>query len=193
MRQSKITRKTKETDISAVLNIDGGGNYSIETGVGFLDHMLELFARHSGIDLELKCKGDIHIDGHHSAEDIGIVLGKAFAEAAGDGRGIERYASVMLPMDETLVMAATDICGRSSLCFNAPMPSAKAGDLDTELVKEFFSAFIGNFPIALHIKLMYGDNTHHIIEAIFKAAAVTLKKALTVSGDRIPSTKGTIV
>ena len=171
MRTSKIERKTFETDINLKLNIDGTGKSVIDTGIGFLDHMLTLFAKHGRFNMELTCKGDTYGDFHHSAEDIGIVMGKAFREALGDMRGICRYADIMLPMDETLVLAAVDISGRSYLVFDAEFTSQKIGDFDTELVKEFFEAFASNAGITLHIKKIHGGNSHHIAEACFKAVA----------------------
>lgn len=195
MRESKIERKTFETDISLSLNIDGTGKSVINTGIGFLDHMLTLFAKHGRFDMEITCKGDTYVDFHHSAEDIGIVLGKAFREALGDMRGINRYADIMLPMDETLVLGAVDISGRSYLVFDVEFTSQKIGDFDTELVKEFFEAFASNAGITLHIKKIHGGNSHHIAEACFKAAARIMGKACEVDErfkNEIPSTKGVL-
>lgn len=195
MRESKIERKTFETDINLKLNIDGTGKSTISTGIGFLDHMLTLFAKHGRFDIELSCKGDTYVDFHHSAEDIGIVMGKAFREALGDMRGICRYADIMLPMDETLVLAAVDISGRSYLVFDAEFTSQKIGDFDTELVKEFFEAFASNAGITLHIKKIHGGNSHHIAEACFKAVARTMGKACSIDErckNEIPSTKGVL-
>ena len=194
MRESAIDRKTFETDINLKLNIDGTGKSVIDTGIGFLDHMLTLFAKHGRFDMELTCKGDTYVDFHHSAEDIGIVIGKAFREALGDMRGICRYADIMLPMDETLVLAAVDISGRSYLVFDAEFTSQKIGDFDTELVKEFFEAFASNAGITLHIKKIHGGNSHHIAEAMFKAFGKALDEACT-KDERIKSvlsTKGTL-
>ncbi len=195
MRCSQINRKTNETDISLKLNIDGSGVSCISTGIGFLDHMLTLFAKHGRFDLDITCKGDVWVDFHHSTEDIGICLGKAFKEALGDMKGINRYADIHLPMDEALVLAAVDISGRSYLVFDAEFPTYKIGDFDTELFKEFFEAFAANAGITLHIKKIYGGNSHHIGEACFKAAARVLGEAASVNPkckDDIPSTKGVL-
>ncbi len=193
MRTSVIERKTAETDIKIELNLDGSGNSSISTGCGFLNHMLTLFAKHGRFDLNVCCKGDIDVDYHHTAEDIGIALGQAFKECVGDGAGITRYADIILPMDESLILCAADICGRAYLGFGLELKARKVGDFDTELVNEFFAAFVGNFPIALHIKQLDGKNTHHIIEGSFKAVARVLSAALKINKDtvnEIPSTKG---
>ena len=189
---TEIKRKTAETDISLSLSIYGGGKHEIETGAGFLDHMLTLFAVHGGFDLAVKCVGDTNVDYHHTAEDIGICLGDAFAREL-DVRGIARYGDITLPMDETLVLAAVDVSGRALLCFDLGALTEKFGDFDTELVKEFFTAFVRRSGITLHIKLFYGENTHHKIEAAFKATARALAKALVKDGtDNVPSTKGVI-
>ena len=195
MRQAEIKRTTKETDISLSLNIDGKGHSEINTGCGFLDHMLTLFVSHGRFDLNLTCKGDVQVDYHHTAEDIGIVLGKAFAEAMGDKRGITRYGSFLLPMDEALIMTALDISGRAYLVHDLDIPSKKVGDFDTELCEEFWRAFAFNSQITLHIKQLSGTNSHHIIEGAFKSVARALKQALTVDEKlcgEIPSTKGVL-
>lgn len=188
----KIKRKTAETDIELSFDLYGKGACGIDTGCGFLNHMLTLFAVHGGFDLEVKCKGDTDVDYHHTAEDIGICLGDAFKEAL-DVRGIERYGDIILPMDETLVMAAVDVSGRQVLAFDLGELNQKVGDFDTELVKEFFTAFVRRSGITLHIKLFYGENTHHKIEAAFKATARAIAKAVKKDGtDKIPSSKGVI-
>lgn len=195
MRTSVIERKTAETNIALTLNLDGTGKAEIETGVGFLDHMLTLFASHARFDLTLKCTGDTQVDDHHSAEDIGICLGQALANALGEKRGINRYASTMLPMDEALILSAIDISGRSCLCYDATYPTEKIGTFDTELVEEFLQAFVRNCPMSLHIKKLAGSNSHHIAEGIFKSIARSLKVAVAIDpslGDEIPSTKGVI-
>lgn len=195
MRKSEITRKTNETDIKLVLNIDGTGKSDINTKLGFLDHMLELFAKHSRMDLCVDCDGDIRVDGHHSAEDIGIALGNAFSKALGDKRGINRYADVILPMDEALVLCAVDISGRSHLSFTCDFPTEKIGSFDTELVREFFEAFVRSAGVTLHIKKLDGINSHHIAECVFKACARTLGEASAINprfADEIPSTKGVL-
>ena len=195
MRTAEIRRKTAETDIQLDLNIDGSGKSEISTGVGFLDHMLTLFSRHGRFDLNLVCKGDVDVDDHHSVEDIGICLGKAFAEAAGDMRGIKRYGNMILPMDETLILCAVDISGRSYLNFSLDIPTEKVGTFDTELAEEFFQAFVRNFPITLHIKQLEGKNSHHIIEGTFKAFGRAMKNAIEKDikyADEIPSTKGVL-
>ena len=195
MRTAEIRRKTAETDIQLDLNIDGSGKSEISTGVGFLDHMLTLFSRHGRFDLNLVCKGDVDVDDHHSVEDIGICLGKAFAEAAGDMRGIKRYGSMILPMDETLILCAVDISERSYLNIGLDIPTEKVGTFDTELAEEFFQAFVRNFPITLHIKQLEGKNSHHIIEGTFKAFGRAMKNAIEKDikyADEIPSTKGVL-
>lgn len=195
MRQSEIKRTTAETDIYLKLELDGCGKCNIDTGCGFLNHMLEIFAKHSRVNLDVKCKGDTDVDYHHTVEDIGIVLGQALSEALGDKRGITRYGSMILPMDETLVLTAMDISGRAHLSFDAPMLCAKVGEMDTELVEEFFLAFVRNSNVTLHIKLLDGKNTHHIIEGIFKSFARTLRQAVSIDsslGGEIPSSKGVL-
>lgn len=195
MRTSNIKRLTAETDIELVLDLDGKGRSDIDTGVGFLDHMLTLFAKHSRFDLSLKCKGDIQVDFHHTAEDIGIALGQAFLEAIGDKKGITRYADTTLPMDETLILSAIDISGRSYLAYDAECPTAKVGDFDTELSEEFWQGFVREGKVTLHIKKLDGKNSHHIIEGIFKSVARTLRKATRIDPElegEVPSTKGVL-
>lgn len=195
MRKSEINRKTAETDISLKLDIDGMGENKIDTGCGFLDHMLTLFSRHGGFDLELKCIGDTNVDYHHTVEDIGIVLGKALHEALGEMRGIKRYGSFILPMDESLILSAVDISGRSYLGFRLNIPTQRVGDFDTELVREFFEAFVRNANITLHISQLEGYNSHHIIEGAFKSVARSLKEAVAIEErfkNQIPSTKGVL-
>ena len=195
MRTSTITRKTAETDISLELNLDGSGNASIDTACGFMDHMLELFTRHGRFDLTIHCTGDIHVDYHHTIEDIGICLGKAFAKALGDKAGIRRYADTILPMDEALILSAVDISGRSYLGYDLQIPTQKVGSFDTELVEEFWLAFTRNAGLTLHIRQLAGRNSHHIIEGAFKSAARSLKQAVAIDKayfDEIPSTKGVL-
>ena len=193
MRTFEITRKTAETDIQLSLNLDGTGKSSIDTGCGFLNHMLTLFAAHGKFDLTVKCVGDTDVDDHHSAEDIGIVLGQAFQAALGDKRGITRYGSFLLPMDEALIMTAVDISGRSCLCYGLEIPTQKIGTFDTELVEEFFLAFTRNCPMSLHIRQLAGKNAHHIVEGAFKSVARSLKAAVALDGSNdIPSTKGVL-
>ncbi|MDR2616178.1 MAG: imidazoleglycerol-phosphate dehydratase HisB [Oscillospiraceae bacterium] len=195
MRTAEIRRKTTETDIALTLNLDGEGRGEIDTGIGFLDHMLTLFARHGRFDLSLKCDGDRYVDDHHSAEDIGICLGAAFSEAIGDGAGITRYGDIILPMDEALVLAAVDISGRGGLELTLPVDAPKVGSFDTELVREFFLAFTRRSGVTLHIQKLAGSNAHHIIEACFKAAARALSKAVALDirlQGEIPSTKGVL-
>ena len=195
MRNSVVKRKTGETDISLQLNLDGKGNSEIASGCGFLDHMLTLFAKHAGYDLAVSCKGDVEVDYHHSVEDIGIALGKAFYEALGDKRGIVRYGDIILPMDETLIMAAVDISGRDYISFRLDIPAEKVGDFDTELCEEFWMAFVREAKLTLHVTQLAGKNTHHIIEGTFKAVARALGKATATDEkrkDEIPSTKGVL-
>jgi imidazoleglycerol-phosphate dehydratase len=195
MRSSKIVRKTAETDISLSLCLDGSGKSVIDTGCGFLDHMLTLFAKHARFDLDVQCKGDIEVDYHHTAEDIGIALGCAFSEAIGDKRGIVRYGSIILPMDEALILSAVDISGRSYLGYALEIPTEKVGDFDTELVEEFFIAFTRNANLTLHVRSIAGKNSHHIIEGAFKSVARSLKAAVSIDSaakDEIPSTKGVL-
>ena len=195
MRIAEINRKTAETDISLRLDIDGKGNNSIDTGCGFLDHMLVLFSKHGRFDLTLTCKGDVEVDYHHTAEDIGICLGKAFTQALGDKKGIIRYGSMILPMDESLIMSAVDFSGRSYLAFGLEIPTSKVGDFDTELVEEFWLAFVREAQCNLHIKQLAGTNSHHIIEGTFKSVARSFKQAVAIDADyadEIPSTKGVL-
>ncbi|MCD8490583.1 MAG: imidazoleglycerol-phosphate dehydratase HisB [Geovibrio sp.] len=191
-RIAEITRKTNETDVYLKLNIDGSGESKITTGVGFLNHMLELFARHGGFDLEVIAKGDTNVDDHHTVEDIGICLGDAFKKALGDKKGIRRYGFFLLPMDETLIECAIDFSGRTYLNFAADIQAVRVGTFETELVEEFFKAFADRSSINLHIIKRFGRNTHHIIEGIFKAVARSIKDAVVVESDRIMSTKGTL-
>ena len=195
MRTATINRKTAETDISLSLNLDGRGTSRVQSGVGFLDHMLTLFAKHGRFDLELTCRGDVQVDDHHSVEDIGIALGQAFEQALGEKRGIYRYGSEILPMDEALILAAVDLSGRSALGFDLHYASQKVGSFDTELVEEFFLAFVRNCPCSLHMRQLAGTNTHHIIEGAFKAFARAMKTAVAIDpsfADEIPSTKGVL-
>jgi imidazoleglycerol-phosphate dehydratase len=193
MRTAEIKRETAETSITLSLDIDGSGRAEIDTGVGFLDHMLTLLARHSRIDLQVSAKGDTYVDDHHSVEDIGIVLGQAFSEALGDKRGIVRYGSCILPMDEALIMSAVDISGRAFLGYDLSIPTEKVGSFDTELVEEFWLGFVRNAGVTLHIKQLEGSNSHHIIEGAFKSIARTIREAVAIDSayaDEIPSTKG---
>lgn len=192
MRTAKIERKTKETDIKLSVDLDGKGQVSIDSGIGFFDHMLTALAVHSGVDMTVVCKGDLNVDGHHSVEDIGICLGKAFAEALGDKSGIARYGSAYVPMDEALAFCSLDISGRAFLVFNASFSDDRIGEFDTCLAEEFFRAFAFNAGITLHIRQEYGKNDHHICEAIFKAVAHALKQALASNGGGVLSTKGVL-
>lgn len=195
MRKEEIVRKTAETDIGLTLNIDGVGASTIDSGCGFLDHMLTLFAKHAGYDLTVACKGDTQVDYHHTVEDIGIALGRAFYNAVGDKRGVYRYGDIMLPMDETLVMAAVDLSGRDYLSISLELPTAKVGDFDCELCEEFWLAFVRESKITLHVKQLAGKNSHHIIEGVFKAVARALGKATAINEqrkDEVPSTKGVL-
>ena len=195
MREARIERKTAETDIMLTLNLDGSGKNDIQTGVGFLDHMLTLFAAHGRFDLTVRCTGDTQVDDHHSAEDIGICLGQAFAKALGDKRGITRYGSFLLPMDEALIQTAVDISGRSHLNFGLNIPTEKIGTFDTELVEEFFLAFVRCCPMSLHILQLAGKNSHHIVEGTFKSVARSLRMAVAIDAadpNAIPSTKGVL-
>ena len=196
MRTAELKRKTAETDIELKLNLDGTGKGTIQTGVGFMDHMLTLFARHGRIDLDVCCRGDTMVDDHHSVEDIGIVLGAALAKAMGDKRGIKRYGSMILPMDEALVLCALDLSGRSCLRYQAEIPSQKIGTFDTELVEEFFLAVTRSAGTTLHLRQMDGVSSHHIVEAMFKAFGRALREAVSIDeslGGEIPSTKGVLV
>ena len=194
MRQVEITRQTGETDITLKLNLDGTGRHDIQTGVGFFDHMLTGFARHGSFDLTVRCQGDTWVDDHHTVEDVGICLGQAFAKALGEMRGVERFGHILLPMDEALVLAAVDLSGRGMLCWDVPMPTAKVGTFDTELAKEFWLAFTRQAACTLHLRKLAGENSHHLIEGVFKAAARSLKQAAALTGgSEIPSTKGRLV
>ena len=195
MRTAQIDRATLETNIQLRLNLDGTGKSEIATGCGFLDHMLTLFASHGRFDLTVSCKGDTYVDDHHTVEDIGICLGKAFSEALGDKRGITRYGSFLLPMDEALIMTAVDISGRAYLGYHLEIPTQKIGTFDTELVEEFFLGFVRNCPMSLHIRKLAGTNSHHIAEGAFKSVARSLKAAVAIdpsAADAIPSTKGVL-
>ena len=194
-RQATISRKTKETEIAATIDLDGTGAFDIKTGVGFLDHMLEQLARHSLIDIKLAAAGDLHIDFHHTVEDSGIVLGQAFAKALGDKQGISRYASVHLPMDETLTRVSVDVSGRPYLIWDVTFSRDKLGEMDTELFREWFQAFAQNAGITLHIANLYGENNHHIAETCYKGLARALREAIAIDprqAGRVPSTKGTL-
>lgn len=193
MRTGEIKRVTGETDIDLSLTLDGTGKYDVDTGCGFLNHMLELFTRHGRFDMTVKCEGDTHVDDHHTVEDIGIAMGQAFKIALGDKKGIERYGDMILPMDETLILCAVDISGRACLNFDVEIPTEKVGTFDTELVKEFMTAFSRELGLTLHFVMLAGENSHHIIEAVFKAMARALAKAVKINeefADEIPSTKG---
>lgn len=195
MRKAEIKRKTAETDISLTFSLDGKGNSNVDTGCGFLDHMLTLFAKHGKFDLTVSCKGDTQVDYHHTVEDIGIALGNAFSQAIGDKKGIKRYGDTILPMDEALILSAVDISGRDLLCYDMEIPTEKVGDFDTELVEEFWLGFIRNAKITLHILMLEGSNSHHIIEGTFKSVARTLREAVAIDEefkDEIPSTKGVL-
>ena len=195
MRQVSINRKTKETDISLTLNLDGKGEGKINTGCGFFDHMLNLFSRHARFDLSVTCVGDTNVDYHHTVEDIGIVLGQAVKKALGDMKGIVRYGSTILPMDESLIITAIDISGRSFLKFDLPVRASKIGDFPVELVEEFFLAFVRHAGLTLHVVKMAGTNAHHIVEGTFKSFARSLKTAVSIDkdfADQIPSTKGVL-
>ena len=193
MRTSDISRVTAETDIRLSLDLDGRGTSEIDTGVGFLDHMLTLFARHGRFDLYVKAKGDVYVDDHHTVEDVGIVLGQAFAEAVGDKKGICRYGSCILPMDEALILCAADISGRDYLGYALDIPTEKVGTFDTELMEEFWLGFVRNARVTLHLRQLAGNNSHHIMEGAFKAAARALRQAVSIDSDyadEVPSTKG---
>ncbi len=193
MRQVEVHRKTKETDITIKLNLDGSGRYCNQTGVGFLDHMLDALAKQGRFDMEVTCTGDLQVDAHHTVEDIGIVLGQAVSKALGDMRGITRYGYMILPMDEALILTAIDLCGRSFLNYDVQIPAMKVGDFDTELVKEFFYGFVRHAAANVHIKQLAGENSHHIIEGVFKSFGKALGSACAVDpklGEEILSTKG---
>lgn len=194
-RKAKLARKTTETDITVELALDGTGAYDVQTGVGFLDHMLEQLARHSLIDLKVRAKGDLHIDAHHTTEDTGIAIGEALAKALGDKRGITRYGNAVAPMDEACTEVSLDISGRPYLIWRVKLPAAKLGDMDTELFREFFQALAQNAGITLHVENRYGENTHHIVESSFKALARALRQAIAIDprrADAVPSTKGVL-
>ena len=193
MRTATIKRKTKETDIAVSVNLDGTGASDVATGIGFFDHMLDLLARHSGIDITVKANGDLHVDHHHTTEDVGIALGQAVKQALGDMAGITRYAGVHLPMDETLSLVVIDISGRPVLVFKVEFPRDKIGEFDTELVREWFQAFAMNAGITLHVETLYGENSHHISESCFKGLARALRAAVAIdprANGAVPSTKG---
>jgi imidazoleglycerol-phosphate dehydratase len=195
MRRASVKRATKETDIAVSVDLDGSGKADIKTGIGFFDHMLEQIARHSLIDISVTAKGDLHVDLHHTVEDVGIALGTALRQALGDMRGIARYADIHLPMDEALTRAALDVSGRPYLVWKVTLTRAKIGTFDTELVREFFQAFAQNAGVTLHIESLYGRNNHHIVETCFKALARALRAAVALDpreADRIPSTKGSL-
>jgi imidazoleglycerol-phosphate dehydratase len=195
MRAASVSRRTAETDVAVSVALDGTGKAEIATGVGFLDHMLELFARHALIDLQVKVTGDLHVDDHHTTEDTGIALGQAVLQALGDKKGIARYADLHLPMDETLSRVALDISGRPFLVFRSAFPTEKIGAFDTQLVREFFQAFAINAGVTLHLETLYGENSHHIAESLFKGTARALRRAVAVDPreeGRVPSTKGTL-
>lgn len=195
MRTAEIVRKTVETDITLTLALDGSGKSEIDTGCGFLDHMLTLFSRHGRFDLKVRCKGDTYVDDHHTVEDVGISLGQAFKTALGDKKGINRYGSKILPMDEALILTAVDLSGRGYLGFDLQIPTEKVGTFDTELVEEFWLGFIRNAECTLHIRQLAGTNSHHIIEGAFKSAARSLREAVAIDldfADEIPSTKGVL-
>ena len=195
MRQATIARQTAETDITLTLNLDGSGAGDIDTGCGFLNHLLTLFARHARFDLAVRCTGDTDVDDHHTVEDVGIALGLALSQALADLRGVTRYGDITLPMDEALILAAVDLSGRATLCYDAPTPAAKVGTFDTELGKEFFLALVREARITLHVKKLAGENSHHIIEGVFKAVARALRQAVAIdpaASGEIPSTKGTL-
>ncbi len=194
MRRAELARKTAETDITLSLDLDGTGRYDIRTGVGFFDHMLTGFARHGGFDLTVQCSGDTWVDDHHSVEDVGICLGEAFARALGELRGVTRYGHSVIPMDEALILSAVDLSGRGMLCWDVAMPTEKVGTFDTELAKEFWLAFTRRAGCTLHIRKLAGENSHHILEGVFKSAARALRQAVALTGsNEIPSTKGNLV
>lgn len=194
-RKATVTRTTNETNIQITLDLDGAGQVDAATGIGFFEHMLQAFGRHGMFDLRVDAKGDLQVDGHHTVEDVGIVLGQAFAQALGDKRGIRRFGSIALPMDEALVLAAVDISGRGALYWDVEVPYVMVGDFDATLAREFFIAFATNAGITLHIRQLAGDNVHHVLEACFKAAARALREAVELdprAGEALPSTKGTL-
>lgn len=192
MRRAEISRKTAETEIYLTLDLDGAAEGGIATGVGFLDHMLTLFSRHAGFGLGVRCQGDTWVDGHHTVEDVGLALGEALKSALGDKRGIRRYGDIVLPMDEALVLCAVDLSGRPCLRYTAQIPSARVGDFDTELAREFMQALANSAGMALHLRQLDGENSHHIIEAMFKALGRALSEAAEIVGTEVPSTKGVL-
>ena len=195
MRTAKLNRRTAETEIALTLDLDGVGTSQVDTGCGFLDHMLTLFARHGRFDLQVSCKGDTYVDDHHTVEDIGICLGDAFAQTLGEKRGIRRYGSTILPMDEALILTAVDISGRGMLCYEMDIPTEKVGTFDTELTEEFLLSFTRRSDMTLHVRQLAGTNSHHIIEGMFKSLARTLREAVSIDpdfADEIPSTKGVL-
>ena len=192
MRRAEICRKTAETEIYLTLDLDGAAEGGISTGVGFLDHMLTLFSRHAGFGLSVRCQGDTWVDGHHTVEDVGLALGEALKSALGDKRGIRRYGDIVLPMDEALVLCAVDLSGRPCLRYTAQIPRARVGDFDTELAREFMQALANSAGMALHIRQLDGENSHHIIEAMFKALGRALSEAAEIVGTEVPSTKGVL-
>ena len=192
MRRAEISRKTAETEIYLTLDLDGAAEGGIATGVGFLDHMLTLFSRHAGFGLGVRCQGDTWVDGHHTVEDVGLALGEALKSALGDKRGIRRYGDIVLPMDEALILCAVDLSGRPCLRYAAEIPSEKVGDFDTELAREFMQALANSAGMALHLRQLDGENSHHIIEAMFKALGRALSEAAEIVGTEVPSTKGVL-
>jgi imidazoleglycerol-phosphate dehydratase len=195
MRRARLERNTNETRITVAVDLDGAGTYDVKTGVGFFDHMLEQLARHSLVDLELACAGDLHIDAHHTTEDCGIAIGQAVAQALGDRRGIQRYGAMLLPMDEALIRVALDLSGRPFLVWSVDLPATRLGDWDTELAREWFQAFAQHAGATLHVERLAGTNTHHIVEACFKGLARALRQAIEIDprrADAVPSTKGTL-
>ena len=192
MRRAEISRKTAETEIYLTLDLDGAAEGGIATGVGFLDHMLTLFSRHAGFGLSVRCQGDTWVDGHHTVEDVGLALGEALKSALGDKRGIRRYGDIVLPMDEALILCAVDLSGRPCLRYTAQIPRARVGDFDTELAREFMQALANSAQMALHIRQLDGENSHHIIEAMFKALGRALSEATEIVGTEVPSTKGVL-
>ncbi|OZM56992.1 imidazoleglycerol-phosphate dehydratase [Lottiidibacillus patelloidae] len=192
MRVAEINRETLETKVAVKLTVDGTGKSSIQTGVGFLDHMLTLLAFHSGMDINVVCEGDLYVDDHHSVEDIGLALGQALKNALGDKKGIKRYSSLFIPMDESLCRIALDISNRPTFVYNVPFTREKIGNIDTQNFKEFLKSFVNEARITLHIDVLYGENDHHKIEAVFKALARAIKEAVTVTSNKLPSSKGVL-
>ena len=192
MRRAEISRKTAETEIYLTLDLDGAAEGGIATGVGFLDHMLTIFSRHAGFGLSVRCQGDTWVDGHHTVEDVGLALGEALKSALGDKRGIRRYGDIVLPMDEALILCAVDLSGRPCLRYTAQIPRARVGDFDTELAREFMQALANSAGMALHLRQLDGENSHHIIEGMFKALGRALSEAAEIAGTEVPSTKGVL-